>query len=108
MITPRVKIKLKKLQWEALGKLLKETISVCPVEGYSLESYIIADLYLKKMAFWTIYPYTKKGVKISFTMVQAIAINQFFSAFSKEYNSLIRMLIEPQLIVDVNPIKQPI
>lgn len=102
----KVKLKLKQLQWELLAKLLRETTAICPVEDWSLETYIIADLYIKKMAFWTIYPYTRKGVKVSLTMVQALAINQFFGATSKEYNFLLRIYIEPQLILDVTKLKE--
>ena len=102
----KVKLKLKQLQWELLSKLLRETTEMAPVEGWNLETYIIADLYIKKMAFWNIYPYTKKGVKLSLTMIQAIAINEFFGATNAAYNGLLRIYIEPQLIVDVTKLKQ--
>lgn len=97
---------MNRLQWDLMSHLLKETTAICPVQDWSLETYIIADLYIKKMAFWSIYPYTKKGVKVSFTMVQALAINQYLGATSEAYNMLVRIHIEPQLILDVNKLKE--
>jgi hypothetical protein len=70
-----------------------------PIKEWELESYVISDLYVKKMQFFEIYPYTKKGVKLNLTMIQAIAINSLFGATSDKYNVLLRLMIEPKLIM---------
>lgn len=99
MKKPKIKLKLKKLHWEVLATDLRLTFQMAPVKDWALQTYIIADLYEKKMAFFTVYPYTSKGVNLNLTMIQAIAINEFLSANSAQYNALIRMKIEPKLIL---------
>jgi hypothetical protein len=76
---------------------LKMVFEQTPVKDWELHSYIIADLYKNKMAFFTVYPYSSKGVKLNLSMVQAIAINEFFAAHSEHYNIFLRLKIEPQL-----------
>ena len=102
----KVKLKLNRLQWEIMGELMEKTVLICPIEDWNLESYVIADLYIKKMSFWKIFPYKRDSkVKVSFNMVQAIAINNYFGATSDSYNMLIRLHLEPQLILDVHSLK---
>jgi hypothetical protein len=99
----KVKMKMNRVQWELMSDLLHDTTAMCPIEDWNLESYIIADLYTKKMSFWSIFPFKRDNkVKVQFSMIQAIAINQFFGANSNDYNALIRLYIEPQLILGVH------
>jgi hypothetical protein len=100
MSAPKVKLTLRKLDHEVMCKLLEETVLITPVAHWELESYIISDLFVKKMAFFKILPERKKyKIKLTLTMIQAIAINNYFAATSDLYNVWLRMKIEPFLIM---------
>ena len=95
----KIKLKLKRLQWEVLADELKMVTTLTPVKGWELETYIISDLYISKMSFFEIYPYQSDGVKLNLSMIQAIAMNNFFAAHSERYNAMLRIKIEPYLIM---------
>lgn len=99
MSKQKIRLKLKQLHWHILADELRMAMQAAPVKGWELQTYIMADMYEKKMAFFQIYPYTSKGVKLSLTQVQAIAINQYLGAHSEAYNVMLRILIEPKLIL---------
>lgn len=96
-----VKIELTKIQWEVLSDLVKSVMIITPIQDWQLQSYILADLYIRKMAFWEVWPYMRPGKrrKLNLTMIQAIAMNELLGATSQSYNDLIRIHIEPQLIL---------
>ena len=105
----KVKLRLNRLQWSALSKMMHDTTVICPVEDWALETYVIADLYVTRMAFWTIMPYFNKGkINVSLTMIQAIALNSYFAATNEAYNNVIRIHIEPKLVLNKHNLKQAI
>lgn len=94
----KVKLKLKHLHWQLLAKDLWQTTQVAPLKGYEIETMVIGELYTSRLKFFEIWPNGKKEVTLTLSMVHAYAINTFLGAFSNEYNTFIRMDIEPKLI----------
>jgi hypothetical protein len=82
-----------------LADELRSVTEAAPVKDWELETYIIADLYLKKKVFFDIYPNSNKGVTLSLSMIQAIALNNYLAVHSRHYNALLRIYIEPFLIL---------
>jgi hypothetical protein len=91
MNTPKVKLVMRKLE---------QTVLKTPVKDWELETYIISELFTKHMAFWKILPSRKKyKIKKNLSMIQAFAVNNYFSATSEEYNMVLRIKIEPFLLM---------
>jgi len=99
MNLPKVNVKIGKLEHELMKNLFESVFLKTPVEGWQLETYIISNLFYKRMQFFLVSPFTgkKKELNFSMTMIEAIAFNAYFGATSGSYNVFLRMKIEPQL-----------
>jgi hypothetical protein len=93
----KLKLKLNQLQWQLLANDLKTVMQLAPVKGFEIETLVLAEMYLTKMKFFEVAPYQKQ-ISLSLSMVQAYAINRFLGPHSENYNTFLRMMIEPKLL----------
>ncbi len=98
MITT-VKLSLNSLKWNFLSNALRQIAPLAPIDGREVESLVLAELYQKKIGFFTFFkPVGKlKLATITLTMAQAYALNKLLGR-TDGYNVFLRMHIEPFLL----------
>jgi hypothetical protein len=71
---------------------------LAPIQGYEVESCLIAELYWKRLAKFTFWNAKANGtVNINFSIAEAFAINNILGDYDNAYQTFIQMLVEPQL-----------
>lgn len=93
-----VKLNINKHQWSFLASELRWCAENAPVEGWEVESCLLAELYKSRIGYFTFFKSNRQG-KSAFTIQasQAYAINVFLGEYSIHYNAYLRANLEPKL-----------
>lgn len=93
----KIKLNLNKLQWSFLTSNIKIVAQNTPIEDWELQSYVMAECYIRLLSNFTFFPSGKTTISIKLKCSEATAINEYFAATSEDYNVFIRLLLEPKL-----------
>lgn len=93
----KIKLDLNKLQWNFLANNIKQVAQNTPIEDWELQSYVMAECYIRLLQTFTFFPLGKSTISIKLKHSEATAINEYFAATSESYNVFIRLLLEPKL-----------
>ena len=100
----QLKVSLNNFQWNYLSNALSKFAEHAPIQNMPCESLVLAELYRKKIGFFTFFkPVGKfKLATLTLMMYEAYALHICLSKFGDGYNIFLRMQVEPYL----SPAKQ--
>ncbi len=94
----KIKLKLSKYQWTLMKSDIEQILPLTPLSGWELETCVIADLYKRRLDFFTFFkPNKDNKTTLTISITEAFALNMFFSQCSQEYNNHFRIQIEKKL-----------
>ncbi len=98
MVPENIRFALNKLQWQLWVTLFQAIAHYSPVDGYEVETSVIAEFYNQRLHSFTYFRSNKNGV-MYWTIPYSVAFSAdlFFGDTSNQYNVLLRVLIQPYL-----------